>query len=73
MSERDIEDEKEVDKKEEDRQWEEVYERMRAAPEGMIRQNGSKELEGGMKSEALYHVGCVTCQYCLLSAFPLYL
>lgn len=48
---------------------------MRAAPEGMIRQNGSKELEGGMKSErdALYHVGCVTCQYCLLRAFPLYL
>lgn len=51
MSERDIEDEKKVDKKEEERQWEEVYERMRASPEGMIRQTGSKEIEGGMKSE----------------------
>lgn len=30
--------------------WEEVYERMRAAPEGMIRQIRNKEIEGGMKS-----------------------
>lgn len=27
-----------------------MYERMRAAPEGKIREKGSKEIEGGMES-----------------------